>query len=380
MFTTGSKLLIGSAAAAAVFATAYGIAQGGALGTIGLVSAAVALSLLAGLNVFVRDSNVSAMDHESFESAPAAQASARPTPWPLLVALGATTVTLGLVTYRAIFVLGMIAIVAGVIEWMIQGWSERASADRSFNAEARDVLVDPLELPVAAAIGAGVVVYAFSRVMLGLPSKTATVAAFGLVAVLVLMLGAAVWAKRDLSKSTLAGTFSLVVVALIAGGAVAGLNGERETHPHETTGVLAEENACGTEETEADEKASQTVAGKSNAAAEITYADGELHADVPGFDGNFETLTLPRSNPNNVLFRNESDGHARLVIELHPDVGGDGVPLGPERLCTALVEEGGVQLLTVVFDRPSFAVIAETGGGYAFTVAGSDAELGVVVP
>ena len=75
MFTTGSKLLIGSAAASAVFAVVYGVAQGGALGTIGLISAAVALAGLAGLNVYVRDSNVSAMDHEAFESSAAAQAS-----------------------------------------------------------------------------------------------------------------------------------------------------------------------------------------------------------------------------------------------------------------------------------------------------------------
>ena len=54
------------------------------------------------------------------------------------------------------------------------------------------------------------------------------------------------------------------------------------------------------------------------------------------------SLTLPRSNPSNVMFRNESGEHARLVIELHPAVDADGVPLGPERLCTALVEDGGV--------------------------------------
>ncbi len=376
MFTTGSKLLIGSATAAWVFAAVYGVAQGGALGTIGLISAAAALSLLAAVNLFVRDSNVSAMDHENFETAPAAQATARGSLWPLLVGIGATTLTLGLVTYRAIFVLGVIAIVAGAIEWMIQGWSERASADRSYNADARDQLVDPLELPVAAAIGAGVVIYSFSRVMLGLPSKAATVAAFAIVAALVLAVGGAMWAKRDLSKSTLAGTFSLAAVALIAGGAVAGLNGERETHPHETTGALAEENACGTEETEADEKASQSVASKSNVAAEITYDDAGLTADVTGYEGGFDSLTLPRSNPNNILFRNDSGEHARLVIELHPAVDADGIALGPERLCTALVEDGGVQLLTVVFDRPSFAVEE----GFAFTVAGSDAELGVVVP
>ena len=62
MITTGSKLLVGSAAAAWIFAAVYGIAQEGTLGTLGLVSAAVGLSLLAGINVFLRDSNVSAMD------------------------------------------------------------------------------------------------------------------------------------------------------------------------------------------------------------------------------------------------------------------------------------------------------------------------------
>jgi hypothetical protein len=376
MFTTGSKLLIGSAVAAWVFAAIYGVAQGGTLGTIGLISAASALSVLAGLNVFVRDSNVSAMDHDGFEASAAAQATARPSLWPVLVALGATTVTLGLVTYRAIFVLGMIAIIAGAIEWLIQGWSERASADRGYNDEAREALADPLELPVAGAIGAAVVVFAFSRVMLGLPSKSATVVAFAVVAALVLAVGALVGFKRSVSKSTLTGAFSIAAIALVAGGAVAGLNGERETHEHETTSQLAEEDACGTEETEADHDASQTVAGKSNLAAELTFDGSSLEADVPGFDGDFGGLTLPRSNPSNVMFRNDSDHHARLVIELHPEIDETGQPLGPERACTALVEEGGVQLLTVVFDRPSFAVPEP----YAFTVAGSDVELEVVVP
>jgi hypothetical protein len=45
-------------------------------------------------------------------------------------------------------------------------------------------------------------------------------------------------------------------------------------------------------------------------------------------------------------------------------------------VCTALTEEGGVQLLTVVMDRPSFAVEE----GFHLYVPGSDAELAVVVP
>jgi hypothetical protein len=375
MFTTGSKLLIGSAAASAVFAVVYGVAQGGALGTIGLISAAVALAGLAGLNVYVSDSNVSAMDQEAFESSAAAQATARPSLWPLLVAIGATSVTLGLVTTSAFFVVGLIIMVAGAIEWLLQGWSERASADARYNAQARDLMADPLELPVAGAIGAAVVVYSFSRVMLGLPSKSSTVIAFSVAAALVLAVGAYIGVKRGVSKISLTGAFSVAAVALIGAGTFAGLNGERDIEEHHTTAYIAEENECGTEETEADHNASQTVASKSNLAAELTFDGTSLTADVPGFDGEFESLTLPRSNPSNIMFRNESDHHARLVIEMHPAVI-DGELSGPERLCTALVDEGGAQLLTIVFDRPSIAL----DDGYEFTVAGTDASIEVVVP
>lgn len=375
MFTTGSKLLIGSAAASAVFAVVYGVAQGGALGTIGLISAAVALAGLAGLNAYVSDSNVSAMDHESFESSAAAQATARPSLWPLLVAIGATSVTLGLVTTSAFFVVGLIIVIAGAIEWLVQGWSERASADAGYNADARHLMADPLEMPVAGAIAAAVVVYSFSRIMLGLPSKSATVIAFSIAAAVVLAVGSFVVVKRGASKVSLTGAFSVAAVALIGAGTFAGLNGERDIHPHHSTAYIAEENECGVEETEADERASQTVATKSNLAAELTFDGTTLTADVPGFDGDFDALTLPRSNPSNVMFRNESDHHARLVIEMHPTLI-DGELSGPERLCTALVDEGGAQLLTIVFDRPTIAL----EDGYEFTVAGSDASIEVVVP
>lgn len=379
MFTTGSKLLIGSAAVAWLSAAVYGIAQSGSLGTIGLISAAVALSLLAGLNVAVRDSNVSAMDHESFESSAAAQATARPSLWPVLTALGATMITLGLATFPAIFVLGVIALVAGVAEWLVQGWSERASADRRFNSEARNLLIDPLELPVAGAIAFAVIAFAFSRVMLGMPSKSATVVIFSIVGAIVLAAGTFVAMNRKLSNVALTGLFSIGAVALVAAGAVAGLNGEREIERHETTADLAAENECGPEETEVDHHASQTVASKSNAAAVLTFTGSELEIDVPGFDGSFDTLTLPRGNATNIMFVNESDEHARLVAELHPPVDADGQPLGPSRICTTLVEESGRQFMTVEYGRPSIALEAE-GATYEMVVPGTDVKVEVIVP
>ena len=71
MFTTGTKFLLGATVAALIGTLLYGLTQDGTLGTIGLVSAAVALSLLAAINVALRDSNVSALDQEGFEASAA---------------------------------------------------------------------------------------------------------------------------------------------------------------------------------------------------------------------------------------------------------------------------------------------------------------------
>jgi hypothetical protein len=118
------------------------------------------------------------------------------------------------------------------------------------------------------------------------------------------------------------------------------------------------------------------VAAKSNLAAEVIFDGAGLRYDLPGYDGNGAALTLLRSNPNHVMFRNESDEHARLVIEMHPREDEDGNLLGPERICTTLVEPDGTQFLTLHFARPSYAV----EDGYVFTVPGTDSTLPVVVP
>ena len=382
MFTTGSKLLIGATVAAIVAAVVYGLTQDGIMGTIGLVSAAVALGFLAGINVFARDSTVPPTD----PSGPVASAAAQPAPgpslWPIVAALGAALVTVGLVSYPAFTILGLAVLLAAGAEWTVQAWSERASGDRTYNVAIRERIASPLELPVLGAIGLGLVIYAFSRIMLSL-TKSGTVAAFSVVAAIVLLVGYLIAARPRVSGGMVAGVCSVGAVALLVGGAVAGIEGERDLHPHETTADIAEEGLCGTEETEADEKASQTVSAKSSLAATVVLdEDGTLRYQQPGADLG-GALQLPRSTPVNVLFRNQSDEERRLVIDTGPvgDAAAEATTTGEEPegrvVCTALVEPDGEQLLTLVFAKPSFSV----EGGFAFGVPGVDtATVPVVVP
>ena len=381
MFTTGSKLLIGASVLAAVSAIAYGVAQDGVMGTVGLASAAVALAFLAGINIYTNDSNIWDDEISSVESAPAAARPPANSIWPMAFALGAAVLTVGLVTYQAVFVVGVVLLLATGAEWTSEAWAERASADAAYNAQVRSRIANPLEFPLAAAIGIGIIVYAFSRIMLWL-SKTNTVIAFAVLGVIILTVAFLAAYRPGLKSRAAVGAIAVGVLALVAGGAAAGLDGEREIHPHETTEGLTEEGediCLSPEEFEADESASQSVGATAAVAAEITLSEsGDLALNVVGpLAEGTDALTLPRSNPNNVIFINDSDEDRRLSVDLTVPPAAGAADEGPLLKCTTLVEPGGRQNITLTIGAPSYAA----PDGYFFFVPGVEsARLDLIVP
>ena len=375
MFPTGSRLLIGATLLTAVVATIYGVTNGGSLGTTGLISAAAGLAVLTAINLYTRDADVSAMDTAALTESAAAHRAPWPSLWPAVGALGATLVVIGLVTYPAIFVLGVVALIAATVEWMLQAWSERASGDATYNREVRERFAHAAEFPVLAALGFGVIVYSFSRIMLTL-SKEGGPAVFGTIAALVLAAGFLVAFRRNLDTKVVGGIAVVALIALAAGGFAAALSGERELHTHETMEDVAAAGECGVEETEADENASQSVSAKASLFAEILLDnDGQLVATDLGLPGETTTLTFQRTNPTNVLFINESDEERRLVLEYAVASDGDPPSVAAQQ-CTALVDEDGSQFLTFSIDLPS-----EVYGPFRFVVPGvEDQAIEVIVP
>lgn len=381
MFTTGSKLLIGATVLATVSAIAYGVAQDGVMGTVGLASAAVALAFLAGINIYTNDANIWDDEISSVETAPAAARPPANSIWPMAFALGAAVLTVGLVTYQAVFVVGVVLLLATGAEWTAEAWAERASADAAYNAQVRSRIANPLEFPLAAAIGIGIIVYSFSRIMLWL-SKTNTVVAFAILGVIIITVAFLAAYRPGLKSRAAGGAIAVGVLALVAGGAAAGLDGEREIHPHETTEGLTEEGEeiCRSpEEFEADENASQSVGATAAVAAEITLTeDGQLDLSVVGpLAEGTDALTLPRSNPNNVIFVNDSDEDRRLSVDLTVPPAAAAQDEGPLLKCTTLVEPGGRQNITLTIGAPSYAA----PDGYFFFVPGVEsARLDLIVP
>ena len=315
MFTTGSKLHYGAALTATVGAVLYGLIDGGAIGTVGLTFAAVALFFLGGIVQFTRDANVSAMDVEALHRSAAAAPAPSRSMWPAVAALAGVLLVVGLVTDQVVFVLGVIVAVAAGFEWMVQAWSDRASADQGHNAAVRSRTAHPLEFPILAAVGVGVIVFSFSRIMLFL-TKAGGPAAFAIIAALLLAIGFVFAARPTLKGGAIGAVAAIGALGLIAGGIASAMGGEREMHVYETTGMLAAESECDTtEETEADEGASQTVAGKANVTGTVTLHDnGTLTATALGLPEPSDSISIIRNNPTNVVFRNESDEARRLVL------------------------------------------------------------------
>ena len=365
MIPTGSRLLIGAAVLATAGAVIYGVTQRGSIGTTGLIFAAVALAFLAGVNLCFRDSDVSAMDPTAATQSAAAAPPPSPTLWPLLGAVGAVLVVVGVVSYPVVFIFGIIAMIAAAAEWMVQAWSERASADGGFNAVVRARISHPLEFPVLAAVGAGIIIYSFSRIML-LLSKTSGPVLFSVIAVLILISGFIIAFRPSIRNGAIATVAVIAALGLIAGGAAAALEGERELHPHETTDDLASLGECDTpDETEADENASQSLADK---------------ASIAGEQG---TFVVTRANPTNIRFVNDSSEDRRLVLDLgsKPALDADGNAIEgtrvPNQICTALVEDGGSQFLS--FSIPVASEYSDQP--YRFMVPGVEgAEVAVEVP
>ena len=266
-----------------------------------------------------------------------------------------------------------------------RGLERSSSADLQHNAEVRGRIAHPLELPLLALVGVAIIVYSFSRIMLWL-SKTSGPALFGIIGALVLLVGFIVAFRPSIRNGVIGVVCSIAAIGLVAGGATAALAGEREMHPHETTGALAADGKCDdTSETEADEHSSQNVAAKANITAELMlHEDGTLMAKALGITGEQSTLTVTKANPTNVIFRNESSEPRRLVLDLGTrpvvdEATGDTVPdeTQPNQKCTQLAEDGGSQLMTFSIPVPSWA--AEEP--YAFVVPGVDtARVEVSVP
>jgi predicted nucleic acid-binding Zn-ribbon protein len=215
------------------------------------------------------------------------------------------------------------------IEWMVRAWSDRASANAEYNQSLRDQVLRPLEYPLFALLGGGIIVIGFSRVLLSI-SKDAAVIVF-IIFGAALLLGAIV---STISRER-AGGFGAVLllvlgIAVITAGCIAVGIGERTFHD-------------AAEEKEASRPS--TVSDQASTCARITVEGNQMTPNQ---------AVLPKALVCNILFTNSDDGvKRRLVVQTGADT----------QVETGTVEGPARQVLTVRINNPGVYEMRVEGDG-----------------
>ncbi|MEY3745091.1 MAG: hypothetical protein RL430_812 [Actinomycetota bacterium] len=376
MFSSGSKYLLGISGLSLVAAIVYAFTVNPSdLGVIAILGLMVAAGLLVGIGLKNNDG-----DAATIEEAVAASAEApRDSAWPAVFALGLALTAVGLATVPVVFLLGIVALVAGGAEWLITNWADRASVDRRYNNDVvRVKTIGPLEYPVAAAVVLGVVAYLFSRVMLTVSKETAPIV-FIAVGTVVLVIGFLAGTRPSFRGKPLVASISVVVLALVVAGVTTGIQGERAELAEASAGDFydASHRECGAEESEHfDHHAGNTVNLRASVLATVFVKDGKAYAELIGMPKPTDTITIARSNAVNILFRNLDEKEYRMVMHLGEAKVGTTGTVEKVETCTQLAGKNQEQLLTVTIPKPSAAF----KDGYSIEVPGAEGVIKVMVP
>jgi hypothetical protein len=373
MFSTGFKYFFG-VTVLSIVALIMSLALFEKLALVGVaISFLIAVgALLAGLSAFTSDGTTRDANTSTSELVTQSM-------WPLISAIGVVFLGLGLVTSSVVFFGGIVVLLAAISEWMVQAWSERASTDLAHNTAARKRLLNPIEFPVLAAVGLGVIIFAFSRIMLTVDKSTGAIL-FIVAGALVLVAGSLFAIKPNMKRSVGAAICVLGALGIVAGGVASAVSGEREELVEAAAEGHFSHPECGPEESKYfDKLAEGTLSLRSSVSAIVVYQDGELFANVQGFNAPQKSITIGRANPTNIIFRNATDGEFRLVAHL----GGDKAAKSESKdkshkdeTCTQLVAPGAEQSLTLNVSKPSSAENVY----YLYIAGAEDKKIEMVVP
>ena len=261
MFSPGFRLFMGFAGFGLIAAFFYGVVSGdggGAdyLGFLDTESWTGALSLgwkggigdhvgyivlvmlficAAGLGIMLtafRDADPDAVAELNGGELPPAQGPVSYNFWPIIGAFGFATLLMGFVTHPAIFVVGLLVIVATTFELMMSAWADRATSDPIANAELRNQIMKPIEVPVLGVIGIAVTVLCVSRIFLTV-SKAWAIWVAVIISGIVFLAALAFAMAEKVNRNLVASILAFGAIALLTTGIVSATVGEREiTHHH----------------------------------------------------------------------------------------------------------------------------------------------------
>lgn len=233
MITTGSKLFFGSAGVALAAGAVYPWTSGNERFGLTLLAAwAAAYVLIGAVAQAFRDANADAVARlVGADAVPVVLPPGTRTAWPVVAGFGAALVAIGVATEPALWVIGALVVGAAVFEWAFQAWADAATSDPAAARALRNRMLLPIEIPVGVALAAGVVVLSISRILLAVPELGAVIAAIA-IATVIFVVAIALSLRPRVPASLVAAILLVGGLAIVAGGVVAALAGERTIEPH----------------------------------------------------------------------------------------------------------------------------------------------------
>jgi hypothetical protein len=261
MITTGAKFYFGLGFLLLVAAVLYGWSSGGVdwglfpghmgdlyfqllgaltLGYKGAVGDHVGYGILLGgaatsttIGAFVvafRDADSKALaEVAGLPEAPPMQPVVSSNIWAPVAAFAVALAAIGAATNRWFLIAGLGLLAIAALEWTMYAWADRTTGDPAINAELRNKLMNPLEVPLFGVLVAGFVALGISRVFLAVPKLSASWIFIG-VATLIFVVAILLSFVPKLSRGVLLGVVALGAVGVLAAG-IAGISaGTREFH------------------------------------------------------------------------------------------------------------------------------------------------------
>lgn len=257
MFTAGFKFFFGLAMAAVGAAVVYaffggdtstgpdyfgvldretfkGIISLGWRGNVGgsilgyvlfLTLASVAAFLGFTMNAYRDADATSVAELEPDGVLPPSQAPTTTSFWPLASALGLGMIMVGLATSPIVWQLGLGVLGIVIFEWAITAWADRMTGDREKNLAIRNRLMGPIEVPLLAVAGLGVLAVAVSRILLAVSHMGAVIAA-GVIALVIFAIALVFVNSPKMGKAAVGGILGIAMVGIIAAGVVSAAQGE----------------------------------------------------------------------------------------------------------------------------------------------------------
>jgi hypothetical protein len=132
---------------------------------------------------------------------------------------------------------------------------------------------------------------------------------------------------------------------------------------------------CGPESAPSDHLSNNNVSARAAVAATITVEDGKLYAQLIGIPTKVDTVTVPRSNITNILFRNKDTEERRLMVNLGTQTVAGSDVVEKVGTCTQLTGVDQENVITINVPKPSSA-----DQQYSFTVPGVTGSIKLMVP